>query len=302
MNRKSNRTINCSPDTTTMVFDNLFRNGKTYTITTLVRVTRCIGTIESVEDFFSVGFRNTHTIVSDIDLYIIADFLDTHTYYGSLGALVLHTVGNNIVDNLGELLGICKDCDILFYLVIIYEFNALLLKIENHLGCTVTKIFIDRDSSKVVSNLSGINFGITCKLIDKCIKSVGFVVDGLNVTIHLFVRIGYTVHDSFDISPDGCNGCLKIMRNIGNQLSVLFLCEVTSVSVFLELNSHGLKIFKKSFEFELLGTDKRCIVITNLDIVKSFFKLVDRLNESNHKPVNKQNTRQYFNAYYNYNR
>ena len=51
-----------------------------------------IGTEESVENLFSIFLRDTHSVISDVDLYLIAHILDSHSDYGSLGALILNGV------------------------------------------------------------------------------------------------------------------------------------------------------------------------------------------------------------------
>ena len=68
-----------------------------------------------------------------------------------------------------------------------------------------------------------VNTGIICQLIDQPLHVVGFVIDCLNIFIHLLRRVCHTVHDPFHIPLNSGNGRLQIVGYIADKLTVLFL-------------------------------------------------------------------------------
>ena len=75
------------------------------------------------------------------------------------------------------------------------------------------------------------------------------------------------------------------MSDVCDKFAVLFFCEDLSVTVFLKFYPHGFEILEKSLEFGLFRLNETCVVIADLNVMKRFFKFVDRLDESVHKPV-----------------
>ena len=136
---------------------------------------------------------------------------------------IFYAVTDNIIDDLLHLLRIRDDHGIGRYQIRIVQLDTPLLQIQSDFFHTVAEIIRHVDPVEIVRDPVIINSGISGQLVDQTIHINGFIVDGLDVFIHLLRRICHTVHDSFHITLNGCDRGLQIMGNIADQLFVLLL-------------------------------------------------------------------------------
>ena len=122
-----------------------------------------------------------------------------------------------------------------------------------------------------------INSGISGQLVDQTIHINGFIVDGLDVFIHLLRRICHTVHDSFHITLNGCDRGLQIMGNIADQLFVLLLMLGVLFRGFLQPQTHVLIIAVEITDLTPGICLQNIIKVAFLDLAHCHIQLIDGL-------------------------
>ena len=120
-----------------------------------------------------------------------------------------------------------------------------------------------------------INSGISGQLVDQTIHINGFIVDGLDVFVHLLRRVCHAVHDSFHITLNGCDRGLQIMGNIADQLFVLLLMLNVLFCGFLQPQTHILVIAVEITDLPLGICLQNIIKVAFLDLAHCHVQFID---------------------------
>ena len=130
---------------------------------------------------------------------------------------------------------------------------------------------------EIVRNPVIVDSGIIGQLIDQPLHIIRLAVDGLDVFIHLLRRVRHTVHDSLDIALDSRDRRLEVVRNIADQLAVLFLILRIFLRGFLQPEPHILVIAVQIADLSAGIRLQRVFKVSLLDLTHRHIQLVDRV-------------------------
>ena len=205
---------------------------------------------------------------------------------------IFYAVTDNIIDDLLHLLRIRDDHGIGRYQIRIVQLDTPLLQIQSDFFHTVAEIIRHVDPVEIVRDPVIINSGISGQLVDQTIHINGFIVDGLDVFIHLLRRICHTVHDSFHITLNGCDRGLQIMGNIADQLFVLLLMLGVLFRGFLQPQTHILIIAVEITDLTLGIRLQNIIKVAFLDLAHCYVQFIDRFKYALVDPLGQHQARE----------
>jgi len=190
---------------------------------------------------------------------------------------IFYAVTDNIIDDLLHLLRIRDDNCVRRYQIRIVQLDPPLLQIQSDFFHTVAEIIRDVDPVEIVRDPVIINSGISGQLVDQTIHINGFIVDGLDVFVHLLRRVCHTVHNSFHITLNSCDRGLQIMGNIADQLFVLLLMLDVLFRGFLQPQTHILVVAVEITDLTPGICLQNIIKVAFLDLAHCHIQLIDGL-------------------------
>ena len=201
---------------------------------------------------------------------------------------IFQGVGYNIIDDPPKLLRIHNDPAIFLHKIFITEVHIFGVQFHRKILRAVLKIISGGYSCKIIRNPVCINFRIQCQLINEKIHLVSFIINRLDVSVHLFRRVRDTVHDPFHISLDRGDGRLQIMRNITDKFLILPVKLHLLLRICLQPQAHLLKILAQLADLIIRLLLDLKIEIPLLNISGRFLKLFQRDRNRTVNPVDQQ--------------
>ena len=176
------------------------------------------------------------------------------------------------MDDAIELFRIGNDDLVLFKAVREGKIHMLSVQLQFQLFRAVPEKFLRADLGKCIRHAVGVDLGVEGELVDQPVHLICLVVNGLDVALHLFGRIGDPVHDAFDVAFYGRDRRLQIMGNVADQLPVLAVVGQLFVLGFLKPFPHFLKNVAELVHFlRASGRFQRKIIITVTNASGRFF-------------------------------
>ena len=127
-----------SPDTATVILNDLSHNGQTDTASALGRISGRVGAVEPVKDIWQIFGCNSFSIVLDLHLDEIPVILDADIDNTFFLVQIFHRIADDIVDHTLHLLCIGNDHYVFIYVVKISQFNT------NKIPYTFSKINVSQ--------------------------------------------------------------------------------------------------------------------------------------------------------------
>ena len=192
-------------------------------------------------------------------------------------------IAYNIIDDTLDLLRIRDDDRVVLEIIKVCQIHMLRVKLQIQFLHAVIKIIRNVNLGKRIRNAVRVNLGIKRQLIDQTVHLIRFVVNGADVAVHLLRRICHTVHDSLDITLDRGNRCFQIMRNVADQLFILFVKLDFFLRRLFQPDTHLLKVLAEVINLRHAARFNSEIQISVFDILCRLFQLLER---SDHTAVN----------------
>ena len=280
-----------------MVFENLLHDGKTDAAAAPRTVTGRIGAVETVENLRQILRRNSLSVVLNLHLHKISDI--TQTDVNDFMALihVFDGIAYNVIDDTLDLLRIRDDDRVVLEIIKVCQIHMLRVKLQIQFFHTVIEIIRDMDFRERIRNAVRVNLGIKRQLIDQTVHLIRFVVNGADVAVHLLRRICHAVHDSLDITLDRGNRCFQVMRNVADQLFILFVELDLFLRRLFQPDTHLLEIFAEIVDLLHAARLHGKVKISVLDILRRLFQLLERPDDSAVNPEAEAQAREHQNQH-----